>query len=207
MSIISPIEIKYAFQSIYYYMNLKSLLFYTTYKCNLSCKYCLHNNYQKQISDNFNDNVLNNLGLFIDKHTDKAELLDIGFNGGEPLLQYKTIDNIINTINGIRDNNVFTVITNFAYDIEDQLYVLKKFADICISLDGPHLITNQGRGDGVFEKIMINIDNLSWDIKEKLSFNATINKDNITNLYKTYEWFQNLQFGDVFFIWKCWRYL
>jgi putative peptide-modifying radical SAM enzyme len=138
------------------------LNFYLTLNtnCNLQCKYC----YGKSCEDFGSDFH----GLQIDYTTPTSMEFSIQtlrsflrddpsplliFYGGEPLLELRRIEQIIDAIPRAR----FVMQTNgLLLDRMDQKYV-NKFQSIFVSLDGDRSLTDYYRGHGTYDRVLKNV--------------------------------------------------
>jgi len=137
-----------------------------TEDCNLRCRYCyeksfseFENGLEKKFKFDFSDPEVSEVDLkklkeFLLK--DKEAVLI--FYGGEPLLQWKKIIEIIDLL---KDTKVkFRMQTNgILLDILPIEY-LKKIDKILISIDGDKERTDKNRGKGTYEKVMTNISKI-----------------------------------------------
>lgn len=131
--------------------------------CNFKCRYCLQQNSMKDclLPEKINNDTI----AFIDeiaKNNGKQQLV-IQFYGGEPLLYYKQIKQIINTI---RSTNIITrIITNGSLITKEMVdFFNANYVHIAVSWDGRN--TKKVRDFDVFEneeirKLLFSIDNLS----------------------------------------------
>ncbi|MHA1591112.1 MAG: TIGR04084 family radical SAM/SPASM domain-containing protein [Candidatus Heimdallarchaeaceae archaeon] len=122
----------------------------TSNDCNLRCAYCLNEPHPDlPVSPNWD---IKELKLFLEN--DKNP--DIAFYGGEPLLELKLIERIMDEISV----NHFTLQTNGILLHKLKTNYLKRIASILISIDGNKKITESNRGFGIFDKIKQNIHNI-----------------------------------------------
>lgn len=170
----------------------KVLLLQVTQACNLRCKYCVY-------SDEFSRKPSNAFMSFdvakkaVDlhfKHSVTSVYTNIGFYGGEPLLNFTLIKNIINYI---KDNypcrlvyyNITTNATLFNEEIID--FFIDNKINTMISLDGPKRIHDDKRLDiynnGTFNKVIDTINHIKR--KNKNYFNNHISFNSVTsNIYE-----------------------
>ena len=106
---------------------LKTVAFYTTYKCNLKCYYCWFVNHRKT---NKNNNYINKVIFekFI-KEAIKLGLSSILFTGGEPFLRNDIID-LLEIAN--KNNLLFSIETNGTLLNEEIIKNLKKYKNLYI---------------------------------------------------------------------------
>ncbi|NCC71337.1 TIGR04084 family radical SAM/SPASM domain-containing protein, partial [bacterium] len=163
----------------HYYLALSS-------KCNLLCKYC----YGKTNEDFLSENELENYDLDlpeeinfnIDDLLNFSKLdndLELTFYGGEPLLKIDLIKEIMDKI----PVKKFLLQTNGIFlDKLDSSYV-NKLDTILVSIDGTLSHTNERRGNGVFEKIINNL-NLIRKNGFKGEIIARMTVDETCNIYE-----------------------
>ena len=179
------------------YKNLK-ITICPTLNCNFNCPYCFENHKIGKMSLETQDNIL----ILIEKLLDilKSENIHITWFGGEPLLGLDVIESLSNKIIKLTENKKISynssIITNgylLTQENVDLLYKLK-VQRYQITLDGfnsehnltRHLINNEP----TFEKILNNIKTLN--IKGIVNIRCNIYKDNLKNIEKAKDFFNNL---------------
>jgi uncharacterized protein len=117
-----------------------------TQKCNLACDYCYVNEKDSVMPLPVAGKIID----FIYDHTPEDEQIDIGFFGGEPLLELRLIKEITQMINHHEsydaDRVMISIVTNgtiFHEGIKD--FLLEENVGIGISCDGPSFIQDQFR--------------------------------------------------------------
>ena len=117
-----------------------------TKECNLSCNYCGggSDTPPKEIKYSIAD-----LKSFLSQDSNPF----IAFYGGEPLLRMEIMKHVMDEIPGR-----FVLQTNglFLHKIEPQY--LSKFHTILVSIDGTKQVTDKERGNGVYERVMHNVE-------------------------------------------------
>ncbi len=116
-----------------------------TKECNLNCNYCGggSDSPPKEIQYSIVD-----LKSFLSQ--DNAPVIE--FYGGEPLLRIETMKRIMDEIPGR-----FVIQTNGLLLDRIEPQYLEKFNSILVSIDGKKDVTNEWRGNGVYERIIKNI--------------------------------------------------
>lgn len=116
-----------------------------TKECNLKCEYCQggSDSLPREIQYSLDD-----LKKFIS--LDETPILE--FYGGEPLLRIETLEHIMDSIPAR-----FVIQTNGLLLNKLKSLYLKKFHSILVSIDGKRDVTDQARGNGVYDRIMDNI--------------------------------------------------
>jgi len=117
---------------------MKKITLCITHNCNLACKYCYIGKRNVRMSKTVAENIID----FIFENSLLDEEIDIGFFGGEPLLEFeliKTITNMIENHAAYDQKRVkLSVVTNgtiFTYEMADFLKLHR--ISFCISCDGP----------------------------------------------------------------------
>lgn len=179
------------------YLNncLNNLLLQVTQMCNFKCDYCpysgnglfdrVHNNKSMPI-----ETAQKVVDFFIDRSKYSRELT-IGFYGGEPLLQFELIKEIVEyTEKKASGKQVVFGITTNGYLINDKIieFLKEHRFSLVISFDGPKNIHDKNRklmsnGMGTYDRVYENMQllkkngiefgiNSVWDTEEK--FNSII---------------------------------
>jgi len=156
-------------------------LFYhiiTTNNCNLNCYYCSEKAFHEP--DEFPEPlapIFNKIEYSMDELKKFIKDEDtLTFYGGEPLLNIDLVKKIMDSL----PNNRFMMQTNGTLLSFLPKEYVNKFHTILVSIDGDKNDTNKYRGDGVYEKI---IKNVEWIKKngftEELVARMTIEDQNI----------------------------
>lgn len=116
-------------------------IIHTTFKCNLQCEYCYVNKSNFSLSPENANSIIN----FIYKHTPSKEKIEILFTGGEPLIEFELLKQIISQIKthlSFNVNNIkFSIITNGTIFNKDIIqFLADNNFSICISCDGPEYV-------------------------------------------------------------------
>ncbi len=162
------------------------LVIFLTYRCNFNCSYCYVNKKEtKELSANKLIKIIKEL------KTKNNEIKEINFMGGEPLLRFDVIKEIINIFG---NEFVFNLNTNgYLLDKETLDFLLKNNVIIVLSLDGSEKTHNLNRKDKTFNKILNNIKGY----EDKVIVNYVINPNSIDNLIKDFENLVNLGFKKI----------
>ncbi|HIR88821.1 MAG TPA: radical SAM protein [Candidatus Fimimorpha faecalis] len=138
-----------------------------TKNCNLKCKYC----YQG-IHDSTEELSLNTISEIVELVKNKMRAyndsaLYVVFIGGEPLLAYKKIKDVINTFEGALSNIRirYYITTNGTIINDDIIALLKKNrVEVSISIDGNQKTHDKNRIDkknnGTYKKVLLNMQRL-----------------------------------------------
>lgn len=162
-----------------------------TQNCNLRCAYCCYTG--DKYNNREHSNKIMSLEImkksvdFLMKHSTNSTKVDIGFYGGEPLLEF---DNIKRLIEYIEERYPYKSISysmttnGTLFNQENIKFLIKKNINVMISLDGPRELHNINRvfanGQGSFDKIMENvlfIKNNYPDFFKKIGFNSVVSPD------------------------------
>jgi uncharacterized protein len=176
----------------YYLRNkLSYIILQVTQQCNLRCDYCIYSgNYQNRSHSNavMNIHVAKQSIDFLVAHSQDSNLLNIGFYGGEPLLQFDLIQQCIEyAIKRTEGKKLLFHITTNGTLLDEKIakYLSEYDINILISLDGPKEIHDMNRrftvsGLGTFDLIMKNIETIKDkfpSLFKKLRFNTVINPE------------------------------
>lgn len=140
---------------------MSNLTLEVTDRCNLRCKYCIYNpdnpSFRGFGKSDMNFDTAKLAIDFFEKHSREREKVYLGFYGGEPLLNYKLIEQSVNYAKEIiRDKEISFSLTTNATLITPQIakFLVENEFEILISLDGPKDIHNENRifinGNGSF---------------------------------------------------------
>ncbi len=122
----------------------------TTNACNLCCEYC--QNEPSPLLPIEPDWSVEELKEFLKQDMKPT----IAFYGGEPLLNFSLIENIMDSI----EAEHFTIQTNGLLMHRIPTRQLKRLSTILVSLDGDKAITDRNRSKGVYQEITKNIEDI-----------------------------------------------
>jgi len=182
----------------YQIANLKQLIFETTESCNLQCKYCgygeFYNDYDKRENKNLSvENALKLINYLIplwqsDFNTSSNKHIYISFYGGEPLLNFTFIQQIVEYIEKINISTIrfiFSMTTNGTLLKKYMKYLVEKDFNLMISLDGnrdnnAYRLDKSGKSS--FVHILKNINLLQNNypdfFNKNVNFNAVLHNNN-----------------------------
>ena len=183
-----------ALSSIEQYMNgnLRQLILQVTQNCNLRCKYCVYSgSYINRTHTNkrMTFETAKKAVDFYFSHSTNKDVGIISFYGGEPLLEFELIQEIVAYCRKLyRGKNVRFNMTTNATLLTDAIvkYLYENDFNLTISLDGPQNVHDQSRvfadnHSGTFEKIMENLDEIGQKYPvymNNISFNAVLDTSN-----------------------------
>jgi uncharacterized protein len=178
--------------------NKPQIVFEVTEQCNLQCKYCALGEYYKvhepRTGKKFSIDSAKTLIKRIydicqsDYCKTSNNKINIGFYGGEPLLEFEFIQEIVSYTQELKNDKI-----NFRYSMTTNCILLDKYADflqthefyLLLSLDGDY--NNNGyrvykNGKNSFDKIFSNIKLLQTNypeyFKKYVRFNAVLHDKN-----------------------------
>lgn len=186
-----------------------SVMVLSTYQCNLACSYCFEGcitklNF-KELRNCKTDLVLDTILKIYEKGN--YEELDVTFSGGEPLLNFKPILSIVNSLETHINDISYSIITNgfLVYDKHIDFFEKFKFS-VQITLDGDKYFHNKERvtksGIGTYEKILSNIEKITENNICNVSVRLNTTKFNYVNFeepIKKLSEFKNIQNIKVYF--------
>jgi uncharacterized protein len=166
---LKKIKFRYKDNDIKKYLsnNLSYMLLNITEDCNLRCKYCIYSgNFQNQRTYTKNNMKLEIALKAIDfflKKSEASESRTIGFYGGEPLLNFDTIKQVVEYANQKCDKMQYTITTNGTLLTEKIIDFFKENNfKVGISLDGYQELHDRYRvdvlGNGTFSQVKHNIE-------------------------------------------------
>lgn len=159
-----------------------------TQQCNLRCKYCAYsglyetrNHSAKKMSIEIAKRGVD----FLISHSLDLDSINIGFYGGEPLICFQLIKDIVDYAEqqAFGKNITYNITTNGTLFNDDNLNFLQdKSFHLMISIDGPAEIHDKNRvfassGSGTFSTIMENISYIKKHypkLYSNITFNAVI---------------------------------
>ena len=147
--------------------SIEMLTLQVTQQCNLRCRYCPYSGSyynRKHSSECMDINVAKEAIDFYIKHSFDKQEINIGFYGGEPLIQYDMIKELVSYvyIKGEGKNINFHITTNATLlDLEKISFLAENKFKMTISLDGPRELHDKNRrqinGKGSFDRVIENI--------------------------------------------------
>ena len=155
------------------YINLKHsvhiIIIMLGFACNFNCKYCMQHEFKTdKMKVECNPEVID----FIKEQASINERININFFGGEPLLYFNTIKDIVLSLSKL-DNISYNLITNGSLLNEETVnFINEHNIPVCISWDGRN--TKLSRGIDVFET---NKDNI-FKLKNGFSVSSVLNAYN-----------------------------
>jgi len=181
--------------------NINQLTFEVTDACNLKCKYCgygdLYDNYDDRINQNLGVNKAKKLLKYLSKRWNLNQNLSykkpitISFYGGEPLLNFKFINDIVDFSKTLTlKNNYFkySLTTNGTYLHRHLDFLVNNDFGIIISLDGNksnNSLRLTQRGKESYKIVLKNINLIKkthpFFFESNVNFNSVIHSKNSIN--------------------------
>jgi uncharacterized protein len=188
--------------------NLKQITFEITENCNLHCQYCgygkFYNNYdsrtEKGLDINTAKKVIDYAKGFLESpyNTSRENNTYIGFYGGEPLLNFPFVREMISYVNTQQWSHNF-----FSFSMTTNGLLLEKHMDFLAANDVSLLVSLDGdeannayrtfkNGASSFDRIIWNIERLKNKypdyFKERVNFNAVLhNKNSVSDIYRFFQ--------------------
>ena len=182
-----------------YERNLSSMSLQITQACNYRCTYCPYtdNNGSNRNHSNKNMDIATAYKAidFFHKHSIDTYEINIGFYGGEPLINFPLVKSIIERANEVFEGKQisYNITTNGSL-LNDQMlsFFEKNNVILTISLDGPKEINDKYRKTAVgkesaFEKTIQAIENIVQnypELRNRTSINMVLNPSEQYSLYE-----------------------
>lgn len=163
--------------------------------CNLKCKYCYQGSEKKNNSVMDVSTARSAIDFIIEK-AEKDEDIYITFLGGEPLLNYKVIYEILEYIckhyNRYRNKFKFSITTNGTLLNDEIVLIFKEFNfRVSISLDGRYETQQINREGCTLSMYMTALNGIQYMTKEKIdsSVRMTVTANNVINFHNNIKYF------------------
>ncbi len=172
---------------------MQMLTLQVTQNCNFRCKYCLYTNHENGMQ---REHSAKSMSLetakraidFFAKHSIDSETVNIGMYGGEPLMEFQLIKEIVAYSELVFRNKElkFNMTTNASLLTDEIVDFLQEHNfSILISLDGPEKINDTNRvfanGTGTFSTVIRRLRSIKErypDFFPKLAINMVIDPRN-----------------------------
>lgn len=172
-------------------IDVRSISIEVSSGCNLDCRYCYNGTHE---NNNMSKGVAEkSLKLFFSyaKKNNINSLGEIGFIGGEPLLNFKVIEYIVERVDYYKKQycvgiNGFSIVTNGTL-LSDYIidFINKHKVRVRISLDGDKVTHNINRmskkRNDYYDNIINGIKRINTDL---ITVRATITKNSVPNFYE-----------------------
>ena len=172
----------------------RCLILLPTMNCNLSCTYCYEG--ENKNSSRMDADVISRIKQYIKKeYMGNVDEIKLQWYGGEPLMEFNTIEDITAYIDSLGIKYSSSIITNGTLLDEHKIEKLKSLniESIQITLDGIKKNHDKRRifknGNGTFDLIYANMNVLhkyisSTKSKINVSIRINIDKDNYSDYHK-----------------------
>lgn len=168
--------------------SVQGITLQVTQQCNLRCKYCVYSGEYESRGHSQKRMTIENAKRGVDflmNRSSAQQLVNIGFYGGEPLLEFALIKKVVAYVkeNFGAKQVLFTITTNGTlFNDEINAFLQKHDFNVLVSLDGPEEIHDRNRvfcstGKGTFSTIMKNIEYIKEKypiLFKKIAFNAVL---------------------------------
>lgn len=177
--------------------------------CNLRCRYCWNEagayGSQSQKDTKMAFGVAKDAIDLLMKESGGTKDLVVDFYGGEPLINFDLIKEVIEYCRAVKDrkkiNFRFLLATNGTLlDRQKGMYLIKNGVDVAVSLDGPRKVQDAQRpfsgGKGSFDRVKKNLYSLGSAHRRRLVGRATFtpySKDTV----KTFQFLRSFGFDRI----------
>lgn len=165
---------------------MERILLQVTQNCNLRCEYCVYSESKNPNTRSHSNNIMTFQTAkkaidFYAKHSIDNDVKTIGFYGGEPLLNFKLIKEVIEYANEIFKGKeiVYSITTNGTL-LNDNIidFFEENNVMLTVSLDGPKIIHDKNRrflnGGGSYDVVMNNLNKVKEKSKKEMPFNINM---------------------------------
>lgn len=189
------ILLKYWFNKFKFSNKKLGLMIINTYSCNLKCPYCFQKNVKSNI--HMSEETCKKIINFVKERVTTKDIraIDVGFQGGEPIINIKSIYYLSRNLKKIADekdvNIKSTLITNGTLlKKEIIIHLLKNgLAKVQVTLDGPPYMHNKRRifknGRGTCSIILDNLIEIVDLVKTTIRINY--DKQNVNTLPELFD--------------------
>jgi len=179
----------------YSFYNTNRLVFEVTENCNLNCKYCTFGAMYKKRKENnktdLNYELAINLISKILNNRNKSRYLNIGFYGGEPFLNFKFIEQVVQFAKNNSDNIRFSLTTNGTLLLKYIDFIVSNNFNLSVSLDGDYECNSYRffkNGNSSFDLVYNNLLTIKEKFPEyyekKVFINSVLHsKNSVQNLH------------------------
>lgn len=188
--------------------NMNSVTLELTERCNLRCKYCVYsdvnNDYRFFGENEMTFETASKAVDFLMKHSNQNKKVYIGLYGGEPLLRFPLIKQIVEYVSAKYPNrevsySMTSNMTLMTAEIAEYLVNIKDMS-VVISLDGPKEIHDRQRvfknGEGTFSATMNGLKTYMKSREKSINQDYPIVFSTVIELPYTKEKFEQI---DAFF--------
>lgn len=179
-------------------MELVAVNIWVTNKCNLRCEYCYVDKTSVSMDDNTSDEIIRFL-----IRNDNKNVRNINFHGGEPLLNFKIIKKIIETLELNGRQYVYSLTTNGTIISEEIKELISNYKiNISVSMDGRKETHDKYRrftnGKGSFDLVIKNLKIFSEITNVRVRM--TVTPDTAGELYANFIYLYKSKLGNIGFV-------
>ncbi len=206
--IIDILSIRYRTKKRFLYDFTSLHMFVITQRCNQKCVYCHASSIDENAEKKYDMDAVTAKKCVELAFASPSPKIKIEFQGGEPLLNFKTIEVIVGYANEINQTKLkeleFVICTNLIAISDYQIKFLKANGiTISTSLDGPEDIHDTCRktrsGTGTYRKVK---ENISWVMEEighnNVSALLTVTPYNLQRLCEVVDEYLELGLNSIF---------
>lgn len=175
--------------------------------CNLGCKYCFIENCQFNNKKEYNmDNEVATLAL--EKYTNYLKQNNmrgsIIFYGGEPMVNWEVLKNVLTRANELGSPIDFSMVTNATLLSEEKIKFLSEHnVEIGISIDGPKTLNDKNRvyrtsSKSVYDEVIKKFPYLFIN-NCKFGLSITVSEDLLENQDEVIYWLKKLNVKSIFY--------
>ena len=196
--------------------NTRQVVFEVTQECNLACRYCTFGeNYDNHEMRNHKSMKIETVATFIDymltlknmHNSSHCSYFDVGFYGGEPLLNFALIEESVGYLKnlGVTDRNIgFSMTTNGLLIKEHIDFLVRQDFHLFVSIDGDRECNGlrlQKNGQPSFEIVFENLKFIKNQYPEyfKRNVNFAVVSNCKNTLERIYDFFKE-EFDKTFHI-------
>jgi len=163
---------------------VSTLVLNTTYKCNFNCSYCPTVKKNESMSIEI---AKKSVDLLLKK---KMSFYEIKFFGGEPLLEFDLVKDIISYALSKSNNIKFMLTTNGSLLDEEKIkFFLDNDVDLRVSIDGTEKFQELNRG-----KDANNVVDKLKGFEEKVTINMVVSNNNCSGFFDNFSFLYNRGF-------------
>lgn len=184
--------------------NMSQILLQVTQSCNFQCTYCVYTAsidgmQRKHSNKHMRWDTAKKAVDYLWQHSVDSDTVTIGFYGGEPLLEFDLIKNVILYANHMFEgkNIHYAMTTNGSLLTLDKVdFLYKNNVHLVLSIDGPKEIQNKNRryghdGKGSYEIVLNNVKQIRKFYPQyvnQLEINTVINPlDDLDLVYSAFQ--------------------
>ncbi len=182
-----------------------SFTIYVTTKCNMNCSYCYEKGF---VAADMSFEIADKVISFIHEKMaeEEADLVNVQFHGGEPLLNLVIIEYLINALDktAAKGKVVFryAMTTNATLFKKEMIPLLEKFDSITVSIDGEERVHDHHRvfknQEGTHQLVVKNIREMIKKIPNIMG-RATLTSETYKEVYNSFLYIIDLGINNVGF--------